>query len=370
MPDTAEQVVAQAADGLAVEASGALLVRVRRGITNKLALEWVRNRDTLSAERELRERMERYGDRLYRVEDRIARGVGASTEVPINNLSNLKQKFTFKPAERLNVIVRRQRGQFIRNITDDQLRVLQDAMNTAFADFDALPVERPVGAEERIARHIRTAFALGMRQTQGSRNFERALNGIDKQGIRTPNGSPHPSYRDYKLRDMAQDRIIDRAIASGEPLNVTQIKNATNGYEANAITRRATTIARTETTKVINIARLESWRQWAAEEGESLRNIKRFWIVNRDDSLRPAHAAIPGMNKSGRGLNSVFKTPLGDLLYPGDSQRGRPANTINCRCTLRTRVNGRSEKRQAEVVRTVEQMAAFRRVAGRRSTQS
>ena len=96
-----------------------------------------------------------------------------------------------------------------------------------------------------------------------------------------------------------------------------------------------------------------------------MRDVRRFWNTQGDERVRGSHMRIPRLNPKGRGLNSPFKTPLGDLLYPGDSQRGTAANVVNCRCFVETNVAGRSKEQNAEARRIVEQESAFRRVAQR-----
>ena len=358
----AEEEVSAAAEALVVPVTGALLVSVRNSVTDRLALQWVGGRDLPTAEAHLREVMERFGDRLYRLQDRVGDAVAASTEIPINNTSGHAQNFKFSPAERLRGIVRRNRAEFISQVTGEQVRVLTDAMRTAVSDFTNLPATPPPGAEKQIASDIRNSFYMDKRQVLHHRNFRNALMGIDRFGNRTPNGEPSLAYKRYTLRDTSQDSVIDAAIRDGKPLNSTEINRASKGYEARAIDSRAMRISRTETTRTVNIARLESWRQWAAQEGESLRNVQRTWITNIDGKERDAHKSLNGQV---RGLNSTFKNNLGELLYPGDRQRGTPANTIQCRCAVRTTVKGRSEKQQSELTREIEQLASFRRVVKR-----
>ena len=85
-------------------------------------------------------------------------------------------------------------------------------------------------------------------------------------------------------------------------------------------------IARTEAVRVLNQASSR-----AAEMLEKKFGIMtdKKWLSGHDEAVRAAHLAMDGVTV---GRTEVFKTKLGDLLYPGDPN-GEPANVINCRCT-------------------------------------
>lgn len=94
-------------------------------------------------------------------------------------------------------------------------------------------------------------------------------------------------------------------------------------YASSLINRRAKNIARTETLRAANHGQREGWKQ-AVEQGVLPKTARRMWIVTPDDRLRDTHAAVPGMNEGGVGLDQAFQTPLGPSMGP-------PLET-NCRC--------------------------------------
>lgn len=91
----------------------------------------------------------------------------------------------------------------------------------------------------------------------------------------------------------------------------------------------ATRIARTEVTRLENLARYESMLE-AQKRGL---NIQKQWIATKDQRTRDRHREAMLEVKD---LDQRFST---ECLYPGDPSA--PANqTINCRCTMTTEFIG------------------------------
>lgn len=87
-------------------------------------------------------------------------------------------------------------------------------------------------------------------------------------------------------------------------------------------------IARTETTRVENSARMD-----VGKEGEKLGfKMYKEWVATSDDRTRPEHASADGQRVP---INEPFIVGGEKLMYPGDYSLGAsPWNTINCRCTV------------------------------------
>jgi hypothetical protein len=94
-------------------------------------------------------------------------------------------------------------------------------------------------------------------------------------------------------------------------------------YAESLRNRRALNIARTETLRASHHGQRVSWRQ-ATRDGVLPATARRMFIVTPDDRLRETHAAVPGMNPDGVGLDEPFRTPLGSFMDP-------PIE-VNCRC--------------------------------------
>lgn len=97
-------------------------------------------------------------------------------------------------------------------------------------------------------------------------------------------------------------------------------------------------IARTETTRVENSARMD-----AGKEGEKLGfKMLKEWISTADDRTRPDHVIADGQRVP---LDEPFTVGGEKLMYPGDFSLGAsPSNTINCRCTMINIVDSSAKK--------------------------
>lgn len=99
-----------------------------------------------------------------------------------------------------------------------------------------------------------------------------------------------------------------------------------NSLEKNL--NNATRIARTETTRVMGESRLQAFEK-SEEKGLKLEKV---WIAASDSRTRDSHAELDG---EAVPVDQPFSN---GLMYPGDQSTGDPAETINCRCTMITRV--------------------------------
>ena len=88
---------------------------------------------------------------------------------------------------------------------------------------------------------------------------------------------------------------------------------------------RAQTIARTETSRVINQAKNEAMKQ-AGEQG--VRSVKT-WISEDDERVREAHLELDGTTIP---VDADFVSSGGSAAGPG--QFGIPEEDINCRCII------------------------------------
>ena len=115
------------------------------------------------------------------------------------------------------------------------------------------------------------------------------------------------------------DSILDAARRIGRSLNTPATTFAT-------VSKRAETIARTETLRAYSIAQAASLRQIA----DYVPNLKKQWLATLDDRVRPAHRQAHGQI---RDWDEPFAVDEEELMYPRDPG-GSPENTINCRCVV------------------------------------
>jgi len=101
-------------------------------------------------------------------------------------------------------------------------------------------------------------------------------------------------------------------------------------YRKSLLNARALRISRTESLRASHHGQQQCWKQ-AIGEGVLPDTVRRVWIVTPDDRLE--HWMVPGMNVGGRGMDEMFDTPEGPVLYPPS----RP----HCRCGAGLRFPGR-----------------------------
>ena len=89
--------------------------------------------------------------------------------------------------------------------------------------------------------------------------------------------------------------------------------------------RRARRIARTESTKAINLA---SAQAYSTAQAQGIR-IRKEWLSARDDRVRETHAGLDGVVVD---ANDDFR--IGAYTAPSPAMFGVEAEDINCRCTI------------------------------------
>lgn len=210
----------------------------------------------------------------------------------------------------------------IRNIRADNLNLVSGLTSNSRAGV-LTAIERSLAEgtnPARQAREIRQLIGLTSEQTQAVLNFRRQLETRQVLGF-TP-----PGERRF---DAVETAMINRHMKEGT-FSTSQIDAMVERYYQSSINKRAWDIAHTEALNAVNQAQQEVWEQGLDQGIFDDKVDRKFWIVTRDDRLRPSHAAIPGMNPNGVKIRSQFVTPFGLVYSPGD----RNANLINCRCTI------------------------------------
>ena len=119
-------------------------------------------------------------------------------------------------------------------------------------------------------------------------------------------------------------RLVKRGITDGLPNAeiARQIASSTTFSES-----RAQRIAQTETTKAINTATNEAYKEFQEAEGVQ---VMKEWISSRDDSVRQTHADLDDGDPI--PVDSDFE--IDGYAGPAPASFGDPAMDINCRCTI------------------------------------
>lgn len=90
--------------------------------------------------------------------------------------------------------------------------------------------------------------------------------------------------------------------------------------------------ARTMVTGAENKGRQDSFKK-AQSDGVIM---VRRWVATNDDRTREAHAELDGQEV---GIDEPWENEYGEIMYPGDPAAD-PANVYNCRCSIRSIVQG------------------------------
>jgi len=178
--------------------------------------------------------------------------------------------------------------------------------------------------DRRTGRRIGGQIVLNQQQAGAVRKASEEL--------RTGTKNSLGSYLSRKRRDKRFDKLIKRAIKSGESLSDADIARIVGRYSDRLLQLRAETIARTETLNAFNSGAQESLKQAVDEGLVNQENIQRVWRDASDGRVRDQHEAVDGTSV---GLDEPFIVGGESLMFPGDPRTASPSNIVNCRCVVR-----------------------------------
>lgn len=222
--------------------------------------------------------------------------------------------FTFDARNpRVERFIREYREQRVRELTEEQADTVRDTVFQA-----ALTGASP----DEIARQVRQSIGLTTSQAAQVRNYRAQLEALD------------PRAMQRSLRDKRFDRTVSRAITTGTPLSPEQVDKMVDAYHRRYLAYRAMTIARTEGVGAANNGHVMAMKEWLAQNPNY--TVVKTWIATKDERTRPDHKALHGQESV--GIDTPFRCENGDMIrWPGD-QDAPARQTIQCRCTLSTRI--------------------------------
>lgn len=127
----------------------------------------------------------------------------------------------------------------------------------------------------------------------------------------------------YQLRKDVNRQFISAIMKGENPNDLVKRLQKTTELKLSDITR----IARTQTTRLENMARLDAY---GVGKDMGYRMVKT-WVAVGDARTRDAHRHADGQIV---GIDEPFMVDGEKLMYPGD-QNGSAGNVINCRCFMR-----------------------------------
>ncbi|UFK26760.1 head morphogenesis protein [Roseobacter phage RDJL6] len=221
--------------------------------------------------------------------------------------------------ERAVFHMRQERLRFIREFTASQ----RNATRSALIDG----IERGLNPRDQ-ARNFRASIGLTERQQDAVRNYRRLLSEGSSEAL---------DRRLHDKRFLPKGSKARREFLSGErPLTSAQIDKMVERYNERFIKYRSEVIGRTEALRAVHSGNEEMYRQ-AIDAGQvTVQQLERTWVTARDGRVRDTHSMLGGEK---RGIDEVWETPNGSLRYPGDPD-APPEETVQCRCSLATRIVG------------------------------
>ncbi len=128
------------------------------------------------------------------------------------------------------------------------------------------------------------------------------------------------------LRDKRFDAVLKR-LQQGGALTPDQVDKMVAAYQRKLIAWRAETFARTASLQAANESAALGWRTAIDAGTVRASEVRRYWVVARDERLCERCAPIPDLNPDGVGLDEPFKTPDDGFVMA-------PTLHPNCRCTV------------------------------------
>lgn len=302
--------------GGATEREFLRLIDDLRGQVNIRELETaIRNRDLRRAERilgssTLAERMAGPGSVVDQITEALRTGGGAAARELPPRLAGLAGSLNLTNPEAVRYL-RDTQPRMIREISDESREAVREALSRGLIEGLSAP---------RMAREIRSLVGLTRERAQHVQNIRRQLETGNIGGQTPP----------WERRLSAVESREARRLFNDPAPDPDRIDALVARYAERLTNRRAADIARTETHRAFTAGKQSLWEQ-AAEQGLfQPSRARRIWLTAGDERVRSSHAAIPGMNPNGVGLNEQFQTPFGLVTGPDDNR----TELIGCRCTV------------------------------------
>lgn len=236
---------------------------------------------------------------------------------------------------------------------------VQDIFGKFDFDSEMTPIERYMEAqkyerlqkiEEKVAKAINVVNNNAVKQVNQSVlemykvNYDFSAKELGVLlAISLPNSAPKSEVK----KEVAQEQSPLNELAVDNVKDISDLRRRVSqsfvsgimaGENANKLIKRLqkvaelklsdiTRIARTQTTRVENLARIDVYKEVASQGYE----IVKEWVAVVDSRTRDAHKKADGQRVP---IDEPFIVNGEKLMYPGDPN-GSAENIINCRCTMR-----------------------------------
>lgn len=172
------------------------------------------------------------------------------------------------------------------------------------------------------ARRVRDLIGLPDNLVRAVNSYREGLLSGDKAALR--------DALDRALRDARFDRTVLRALVDRTGIDPKKVDRMVAAYARRALQFNAETLARTGTMDALNQGNRLAWRHAIETGAVQVYELRRFWIIARDERTCPRCKTIPSLNPEGRGMDEPFVTPYDGLVM-------LPTLHYRCRCVVYTR---------------------------------
>jgi hypothetical protein len=209
----------------------------------------------------------------------------------------------------------------LRDFESKAVEVIRQDMRAGFVAAIREGVASGVNPIET-ARRIRDMLGLPDNLVRAVQSYRDALLSGNRSDLR--------DALDRALRDGRYDRTVLQALANRTPIDPEKAERMVAAYERRALQHNAETLARTGTMDALNQGSRLAWREAIEQQVVQIYELRRFWIVARDERTCPRCLTIPQLNPAGRGMDEPFVTPYDGLVM-------FPTLHFRCRCVVYTR---------------------------------
>lgn len=148
----------------------------------------------------------------------------------------------------------------------------------------------------------------------------------------------NPNYLTRKLRDRRLDAAFEKAMATGKPMPAHQVDAAIARMESRTLRYRGENIGRTEALSALSEGQNEAFSQAFDLAEIDRQEVTKHWSDSGDSRTRHSHYQVERDYPEGIPFDQPFMVGGERMLWP--RQEGASAeNTINCRCTLITKID-------------------------------
>lgn len=303
------------------------LIARRVGLGYSDVVSWLREQNTVEA---IEQRILRgdYGGAVANLDAGALKIAGELHESYVTSGQTMAEWLDGKVKDKLirfdaadpNVVARARSNQLelVTGFRDEQNKITQQITQQAIIESSTLGTN-----PRRIAMDFRDSIGLTAQQSGWVTNYRRSL----EQG-------DYARATGYELSSGQADRTLRRLARDGGALTPVQIDDFTERYRQNAITMRATTIARTEALANAHDG-VDDAIQQAIRRGDlEAEQLDKEWHSRGASShARPDHQKMDGVRVK---VGEDFELPDGTLMSrPGD-RRGGAKHNANCGCTSST----------------------------------